>query len=303
MNNFLFKDNISHLDERTIYDEDKKHLFYIDEDGYFISDWIASGNMAEDKNVPVTYKINKDGFRSKHFQEFDKNKDSILFGGCSWTFGEGLPEEYSWTYLLKQKIEKQSNKELDLYNTAYMGSSIDLVIKNTMAFIRKYGKPNYIVLLFPDIARKTIYNNKLNSYIKAYASPEFLAMPNQHIQKRYTLSYEYENNAYQHLSLIYMLEDYCKEAGIKLIWSSWFIPDYEVYDNCNFNFFIKQDINENEDYFIASRSIQDQDKWYYENKNNLPYWYVAKDNAHPGTAWTEFMSTLMFDKMIKDGSI
>lgn len=303
MNSFLLKNNISHLDDRTTYGENKKHLFYTDENNYVISDWVASGNMAEDKNVPVTYKINKDGFRSQHFEEFDKNKKNILFGGCSWTFGEGLPEEYTWTYLLKNKIEKQINETLNLYNTGYMGSSIDLVIKNTMAFIRKYGKPNYIVLLLPDMARKIIYNNKTGQYIKAYASPEFLIENDHHIQKRYTLSYEYENNMYEHLNLIYMFEDYCKESGIKLIWSSWYIPDYQIYDNCNFEFFVKEDLKDNKEYFIVSRLLKEDHLPYYENVDNLPYWKVAKDNSHPGTAWTRFMSNLMFDKMIERGIV
>ena len=69
MNSFLLKNNISHLDTRTEYGSDKKHLFHIDKDEYYISDWIGSGNFAEDKNYPVIYKINKNGFRSKHFEK------------------------------------------------------------------------------------------------------------------------------------------------------------------------------------------------------------------------------------------
>lgn len=295
MNPFLRKNVISHLDDRTYYGN-KAHLAYQDENGYFISDWVASGNYAEDLNCPVIYRINKDGFRSDHFKIIDEKNISILFGGCSWTFGEGLPEEYTWTKMLCNKISNKLNKKVDYFNTGYMGSSIDLIIKNTMAFIREYGKPNYIFLLLPDMARKTRFNKLTNDYYKAFPHPDWIAKEKSHAQKKYTLEYEFENNVYDSLNLLHLFEDYCSESNIKLLWGTWFSPEKYYYINSRFKYFIDQDdIVKN---FKESLSIDSKDE-YYPNLKNLPYWRVAKDNCHPGTAWTHFIVEVFFQKGVE----
>jgi len=297
MYEILKKDSICHLDFRTNYKQeikDENSEIYLDKDGYWISNFIYSGKAAEDPNYPVFYKINRNGFRSNHFKIIDKNNPSILFGGCSWTFGEGIPEEYTWTKLLTNKINKKINTNLEYYNTAYMGSSIDLIIKNTMGFIRKYGKPTYLFLLFPDLDRKTIFDDNNNEYIKAFPNTHWLSENNKHAQKRYTLEYKRETNIYDNFHLIYLLEDYCNNSGIKLLWSTWGAGDYELFKKYNFNNFIVEEKVDGE-YFKPIHNKEDKTD-YYKNKNNLPYWGVAKDNSHPGTAWTHFISNLFFTK-------
>lgn len=296
MDPFLNKDKISHLDDRTVYGEHNKKFIISEEKDYIYTDWIASGDWANDPSTPVIYRINKDGFRSNHFEKINNEEITILFGGCSWTFGEGIPEEYTWTNLLCKKIQQKINKPVKCYSTAYMGSSIDLIIKNTMAFIRNYGKPTYLFLLLPDNARKVVYDSIEKKYLKVFPNVNWLKESKNNIQKKYTLTYEFENNVYDNLNLLHLLEDYCNESGIKLLWSSWNIGDYFVYESSKFNNFIKE--NPEEKYFTTAFP-REWEGSYYENPNNIPYWKVAKDNCHPGTAWTHFNADLFFQKALE----
>jgi len=285
----LKRDMICSLDNRI--DLNKA---IIDNNNYYITENISSGDMANDPSCKVIYRINSDGFRSDHFKKIKNNETSILFGGCSWTFGEGIPEEYTWTRLLTNKIEKKIGTKINYFNTAYMGSSIDLIIRNIMAFIRKYGAPTYIFILFPDMARKVKYDENNKKYVKAFPNPSWLSENDNHVQKKHTIEYIFENNLYDNFNLIYFLEDYCKLHNIKLLWSSWMTAEYEYYQQYKFNSFIIE--NDGKIPYFDPSCPKESDRDYYENINNLPYWKIAKDNAHPGTAWTHFISNFFFEK-------
>ena len=58
----------------------------------------------QNESIPYSYSINSCGFRTQEFKKYSKNSLKILFAGCSNTFGEGLPLEYTWSQLLIQKI-------------------------------------------------------------------------------------------------------------------------------------------------------------------------------------------------------
>ena len=81
----------------------------------------------------IKYKLNKDLFRSIHFDEFDKNKNNMLFSGCSSTFGIGLPDECLWSNMVLKEINADES-----FNSSFFGHSIDIIIKNIMSFISKF---------------------------------------------------------------------------------------------------------------------------------------------------------------------
>ena len=49
-----------------------------------------------------------------------------------------------------------------------MGGSIRLITRNVFSFIRNYDKPDYIFLLFPDIARDFLYRKESNNFVSVY---------------------------------------------------------------------------------------------------------------------------------------
>ena len=60
---------------------------------------------------------NEWGYRTS--LEMKENRESILCLGCSYTYGQGVKEEYTWPYILGQKLNRPS------YNLGRPGGSID----------------------------------------------------------------------------------------------------------------------------------------------------------------------------------
>ena len=271
---FLNLKNIDNLDTRTM----PQSLEQRDSEGYYLTNFIGHGLVVA--GPEVSYKINKDGYRTKQFEPFDNSKDTILFAGCSWTFGEGLPNEYTWPELVVENFENA-----DYYNIGYMGMSISHIIKNVYSFIRSYGKPKYLFICFPDMQRNIYYSEKLKAYIKAYISTEFIGSSDKD-RERYTLEFIPENNLLVATTQISALEDYCAEAEINLVWTTWVYVDYEIYKDLGFKFLMDPDTN----FIQANPSYAKSKTPYYPNPNNLPYWEEAADGAHPGTSWTKHIS-------------
>ena len=244
------------------------------ENDYLYTDNIGCFGVIE--GPQVVYKINKDGFRSNHFSEFNKDKDSILFGGCSITLGEGLPEDLTWY--------KQISKELSIdsfYNVSSTGASTRLIVKNILTFIRKYGSPKFIFVLFPDFARDLQYDLTSKKIVSCLVHPQWISAPKKFItHKVYTLNYSEEYGAFNAIEHIRILEDVCNYLGIKLIWSNWSKPANDVLENIKFRNYFKID---------GSFSFNDKDKAYDSNKidEEVPYWSVAQDGIHPGSGWNK----------------
>ena len=282
---FLNPTTVDHLDSRTLpSSEDLRNTA-----GYYITENIGHGFVVD--GPPVFYRLNKDGFRSKHFDKFDDTKQTILFSGCSWTFGEGLPEEYIWPTLVVDKIT-ESGRSVDYYNIGYMGQSISHIVKNIFGFIRSYGKPKHILVCFPDLQRNIYYSPKLEQYIKAYVNTSFIGSKDKD-RERYTKNYQEEDNLLTAVNSILYLEDYCREANISLIWTTWSYADYYTYSQIGFSYLMDPDTT-----FIQSNPSYNKSKNpYYPNTDNMPFWEEARDGAHPGTSWTRFISSKFYEEM------
>lgn len=284
---FISSSSLDHLDTRTILPLGGS----LSASGYYITENIGHGFVVE--GPPVFYRINSHGFRSKHFNNFENNKETILFSGCSWTFGEGLPEQYIWTQLVANKFA-ESGREVDHYNLGYMGQSIHHIVKNIYSFIRKYGSPKYLLVCFPDIQRNIYYSPKQEEYIKAYVNTSFIGSKDKD-RERYTKIYQAEDNLLLATTLIFGLEDFCEKADIKLVWTTWNYPDYDIYKELGFNSLMDPDTS----FVSANPSYNKSQSPYYPNPNSLPYWEEARDGAHPGTCWTHFISDKFYKEAIK----
>lgn len=245
------------------------------------------------------YKINRHGFRSQHFKNLNKEDINILYSGCSWTFGMGLPEEYMWTSILSNKLKSLNDKNIESFNIGYRAFSIGLIIKNVMSFIRTYGKPNYLFIVFPDSGRDFIFNKYNNSY--SAVDPRYFEYISE-FYSDYAKSYNYETNILKYCELIKMLEDFCIESNIKFLWTTWYYPDYEIYKNVGFENLIDTDINflqADPGFYRIFNYNSFTESYPYDNIDMLPYWSVARDLVHPGTAWTNHITKEFFNEIIK----
>jgi hypothetical protein len=183
------------------------------------------------------YILNSDGFRS---DEFEKNAD-ILFSGCSFTFGAGIPLEYLWSKIVADRFGWKHQ------NLGVPGSSTMTVVSNLFEYFRIYGNPKILVCLFPDPYR--VFRIKNYNYGFSDFDPErkqLLSQGDSYLfnEKNYfenvqrfnknmdgpkiiKLPTEIENiiqpdtSYYLSMMSINILEQYCLSNDIKFIWSSW----------------------------------------------------------------------------------
>jgi hypothetical protein len=110
----------------------------------------------------IEYKFNSDGFRSDEFS--DEADISILFLGCSFTEGIGLPVDQTWPTMIIEKIKSipgNENKKIPLFSIAIGGSGLDTQSRYLYEQIDKI-KPTYIVYLVSSFYRREF------SYADAY---------------------------------------------------------------------------------------------------------------------------------------
>jgi hypothetical protein len=146
----------------------------------------------------LEYNLNSHGYRCDEFTNTHEGLH-ILFVGCSNTFGEGVKKNKLWTHFLYNQILK-NNKVSGYYNLGICGSTIFEQIKNCYRYIRKYGTPDYIFMLLPEMERDHLYFK------------------------------ESRNLLLMHIVDIYkMFEDFCNSKNIKLISTTWVMKDNDFW--------------------------------------------------------------------------
>lgn len=263
-----------------------KSIEFYDEENYYITDNI--GDLREiNKEIKFNYKINSHGFRSQHFKKLNHNKKNILTAGCSHSFGYGLPEELRWQSFLKNNL---NDNNLDFFDLSAPGASIRLIVRNIISFIRNYGKPDYIFVVFPDFARDFMYNEHKNNFQNVNVNSEFLTKKNEkpNIFNNYSKLFNEYDALMKCIEQIWALEEICYFAGIKLFWSTWSLSTEQVFNNSKFKFFFSHA----NDYFKVSKKLI--------NINNFEYWDVANDNRHFGSCWTSWLGKTFSEMIIND---
>lgn len=232
---------------------------------------------------PVVYKINKDGFRSNSFSNFDPNKESILFAGCSISFGEGLPEHLMWSSIVADKHNIDN-----FFNVSTGGGSIRLIVKNIITFIKKVGRPNTIYVVFPNFARDLQYDDVSGKIVSCVLHHSWIGAPKEYkTNTDYTINYKNEYGIFTAIENIRYLEYICKILDINLIWSSWSQEANNIFEQLDFIYYFKGSHLFNFD----GRGI----KFFPSNNTNgLPYWTVAQDGVHPGSGWNELAANELY---------
>jgi hypothetical protein len=99
------------------------------------------------------YSFNNHGFRCDNFE--NHSDIPILFSGCSYTEGTGLPVEQIWTNQLLDKIKLKTGKNISYWNLAICGSGLDAISSSLYWYSIKIKKPiKYIIILFPPFSRR-----------------------------------------------------------------------------------------------------------------------------------------------------
>lgn len=135
------------------------------------------------------YKLNKYGFRSDEFTTDHEGKH-ILFAGCSYTYGDSVFLEDSWTYKVYLDIAEKE-KLSGYFNLGNPGASTKQAIEQIFSYIELFGNPEVIFLLMPNPER------------------------------------DFHDNSYSDLFLsTSKLIEHCQNNNIKLFLSSWDLREH-----------------------------------------------------------------------------
>ncbi len=252
-------------------------------DGYIYTP-IWDSQETNNGGRPFHYRVNKNGFRSQHFDNFNPADKNILIGGCSNSVGIGLPEELVWGSVIADKIqEKFPDQSVQKYNVSVGGSSIPFILKNVLAFLRKYDGVDYVFILLPGFDRHVSFdedNRPLMFKKIVYMGPDAENFKYKFV-KRFVLNYSHEEAMFMQLPLVKAIEDICELKNIKLVWSTWRTSDQRVYESYDFNNYchIPQEIL-NYEMFIDG---------------DYEYEKIARDSMHPGSKWMNAVADRLFE--------
>lgn len=110
------------------------------------------------------YKYNSDGFRSDEFT--DHSDLRVVFSGCSYTEGSGLPLEEVWVSLVHNKIAaslNNQNKKIPLWNLGILGTGLDSHSRVLYNYADQL-KPEYVFLLSGALSRREICYNDIRLF-------------------------------------------------------------------------------------------------------------------------------------------
>jgi hypothetical protein len=219
----------------------------------------------------ISYFINEQGHRSDLFSKNLTGKH-ILFGGCSVTFGEGLPYKMNWSGKTYDKISSKEQMH-GFNNLSYPGAGIDFIINNVYKYCSEYGNPDLILLYLPELARK--YHWYSSSYYGMVINGEY----------RYQPYHNRENAKYFAYYAIKNFELFCKNSNINLIWSTWQQDDLNEYESMGFDNLL---VVREHDIFKASKNYHESSDKYFDK---------ARDGSHPGLAYSDGLSNLFIEEI------
>lgn len=103
-------------------------------------------------DADITYQFNSAGFRCDEFAE-----NSVMFLGCSMTFGIGLPLHQLWVTRVSNALNRPCA------NLAVSGSSNDTAFRMAQYWVEK-TQPAIVVLMSPDASRMELLKSQPVQY-------------------------------------------------------------------------------------------------------------------------------------------
>ena len=186
-------------------------------------------NIGKSKHVTYTdhefgYSFNSLGFRSDEFENDETFK--ILYCGCSFTEGVGLPKEHTWPWLLNQQIQERFGIKMRYYNMGVGGFSSDAIQRHlTLLLECEKFKPDLVIILFPSYTRRELFfsesdDTTVDTYIPMFI-PDHKTFEEKAFVKNYEKTINSRNNAYWLVQNMIACYHLCKANGIHVRMTTW----------------------------------------------------------------------------------
>lgn len=207
-------------------------------------------------DLSITYSYNNEGFRSDDFKT-DHDKKHLLFSGCSE--GEGIAADLKtvWNKIVYNHLN-MNNEYSGFFNVAIDNFGFHKIVFNIINYISKYGKPDEIIILFPEVCRVNEWNSKDNFYFQNWSNSNNLS--SLHDQKIFM------DALINFIPFMKLFESYCESNNIKLLWSTWSQLESDIYKSLNtFKYFLPMDysLNANLDTSKQIRRDGHQGEYYH----------------------------------------
>lgn len=251
-------------------------------------DWgLLAGEHAIDDGT-VTYRYNNEYFRSDEFIN-EHHGLHILFAGCSETEGQGGELDDSWGKILFDKVK--SNHETDgFFNLGKAGYGWQKIISQIRIYINKYGKPDNLFVLLPNIGRSIEWSDADSDWYVKQSYPKIGENKTLDSADNPLLS-DLAPQEYKKLFIDFVIswrlfEDFCDAANIKLVWGTWEpIDDYNFSKSNLFNNFVplpKNDLPQIIDKYRKDAKITLRD--------------LEKRDGHHGRLFHEYWADTMLEE-------
>jgi hypothetical protein len=214
------RDRLIDLINNNFYTD--KQYSYCMKDGYHIIDNIPTESVRKGReSFHVEYRYNSDFFRSEHFTNVHDGLH-IVFAGCSNTEGVGANIEKTWSHMLYSEISKRI-KTSGYFNLGKGGSGWHIVIQNFQTYVDRFGRPDILFVLHPNILRDYEWEKDLGRWNYNQTDP---------VSKDTINNKDYIVNHRKHFMdwavAWNLFLSYCSSIGTKVLWSTW-----DIYENQN----------------------------------------------------------------------
>lgn len=228
------------------------------------------------------YKKNKSFFRSEEFENRGSGGSTVIFSGCSVTFGEGHDLKDSYAYQVYTQLSKKQ-KMSGFFNIGVPGATGLQAITSIFDYIEIYGNPDIIIILFPPLERDMSY---------FIGGPNFFEFQYRDQRDKDLIKQDYEKHVLLFNRVYKMLYLYCKSHGIKLISSHWEEYTDNVHiGNPKISFEGMLELLYPDTYKRIDVQKRVKDLYDFTALNpNLKNLMYAKDGLHQGIAWNHAIS-------------
>jgi hypothetical protein len=165
----------------------------------------------------IEYRFNNIGYRGSDV----KGDEDFIAIGCSQTYGYGLPEEFTWPSQLEKILGSR------VVNLGAIGASAGSSIMRAISYINQNKKPKAVFACLP-IKRAEHFAVPGLTVGETNPVGVFISAPAENNIKKFSKAphkfqevVAVEDNIFNSFLMINLFDQYCKEAGIKFIWTGW----------------------------------------------------------------------------------
>jgi hypothetical protein len=227
-----------------------------------------TNTMVQDQELvsksDVQYPLNNYCHMSDDFFPLDSQNTNVLFAGCSVTAGEYLPYGYAWPHHLYDYLKEKNSNIGPKHILGFPGGNAEKIIANIFKYIDKFGKPDYIFLMLPDMFR--IYTAKEDIF-----APEITYSSGSTIND---LMFPFQG-MYQYQMAYRNLEILCSALNIKLMGTSW--EKCANVEMAKLNFKTYSSLKETK----AGATVEKMSNPKYK-RFKKDYYIYGSDHMHPG---------------------